>query len=603
MSFSLAGTTITQTGTDTDLSGLSGISGVTVLGGVYYIANREILVNGTLSIDPETEMLWFDTNSGPVELEVRGTLNVGTEATQNGVTYYSEAGVWLHTERQGTSNSNFATASLRNAAGGTINWYGGIARTKALLSHAAGCITNIKNAQWQMNATSPMQYRFQVTSGTPSEVNIENFIMTASISYARLFFTQPPESFSGDFRRATFQMQKTQQGQVDFTNMRFEDNRNTFSLELNWDGTGSPNMHTVTNFNGNPVVQKVTTNRLGVYEFYSDVAHKVTQGGVAVEDAIVYFVDEDNSSRQNPVGTGWTQNYTDDREYVDSTDSNGDVSFTPLIRVSQSLNQVSSTVVEDNRTQSNDTDYVFDSYIWAYGSLPATSTLTGIGLNTKTTSVPVVADPSITESSQTTVEAYTSIDNLDELYDRIKAYKCNTANVTYPTAGTAIATASGDAIDLGNRNLVIDATAASAFAVNTGTDTITIKSSDLIAGTKFARLTTTGSITTANGATISVPFTDSSGTNVTLSITAVDSAGSPVSGARAYLKISGGADLLNTTTNASGIATASYTHTGDVSVTGWVRSGSASPYYKQASVSGTVTTAGFDVTATLVEDE
>jgi hypothetical protein len=80
------------------------------------------------------------------------------------------------------------------------------------------------------------------------------------------------------------------------------------------------------------------------------------------------------------------------------------------------------------------------------------------------------------------------------------AWKCESdANAQYPTLSDQLATGSGTVLDLGSRNLVIDGTAASAFAVNTGTNTITIKATTLIAGAKFNSILTSGTVTIVNG--------------------------------------------------------------------------------------------------------
>ncbi|MGB0427395.1 MAG: hypothetical protein ACPGEC_00530 [Flavobacteriales bacterium] len=66
--FTLSGNTITQSGTDTDLSGLSGISGVTTSQQAdiiqYNIGNRRLVIQGTLTIDPEKETLFIGYISG-----------------------------------------------------------------------------------------------------------------------------------------------------------------------------------------------------------------------------------------------------------------------------------------------------------------------------------------------------------------------------------------------------------------------------------------------------------------------------------------------------------------------------------------------------------
>lgn len=101
----------------------------------------------------------------------------------------------------------------------------------------------------------------------------------------------------------------------------------------------------------------------------------------------------------------------------------------------------------------------------------------------------LVPDLEITESNKATVEAYATIDTVEELYDRSKAEWRD--NDDYPLISKA-----GSEIDLGAINLIVDATAASAWAYN-GTDTITIKSSAL---TGTGTITTTGTITFSNGA-------------------------------------------------------------------------------------------------------
>lgn len=115
---------------------------------------------------------------------------------------------------------------------------------------------------------------------------------------------------------------------------------------------------------------------------------------------------------------------------------------------------------------------------------------------------------SISESNSSTVAAYTSIDTLDQLYDRAKYWKTLQANIEYPNINSLLITANGNQLDLGNRNLVIDRTAATPFAVNTTNNTITVKADILSAGSQFDSLVTTGTISIANGALIDVIYSD-----------------------------------------------------------------------------------------------
>jgi len=61
--------------------------------------------------------------------------------------------------------------------------------------------------------------------------------------------------------------------------------------------------------------------------------------------------------------------------------------------------------------------------------------------------------------------------------------------------------------------------------------------------------------------------------------------------------------ILDGDTNVSGIVeTTAFNYTSDLAVTGRVRKGTSSIYYKTSPVSGTITSAGFDATAFMVKD-
>jgi hypothetical protein len=98
------------------------------------------------------------------------------------------------------------------------------------------------------------------------------------------------------------------------------------------------------------------------------------------------------------------------------------------------------------------------------------------------------------------------------------------ANIHHPSLGLLPISANGSILDLGSRNLTIDATATSPFAIDKNTHTITIKASILKRGTKFTSITTTGTISTANSATIEFGFIDGGGTQKYLELTGLASA-------------------------------------------------------------------------------
>lgn len=99
-------------------------------------------------------------------------------------------------------------------------------------------------------------------------------------------------------------------------------------------------------------------------------------------------------------------------------------------------------------------------------------------------------------------------------------------------------------------------------------------------------------------------------TDVPLTITVLDASTlSPVQNARVYVAAdSGGVEvagtvLLQGTTDVNGQLTGTYGYVSDQPIIGWARKASASTYYREAPIGGTITSDGFSSSAFLVEDE
>lgn len=118
-----------------------------------------------------------------------------------------------------------------------------------------------------------------------------------------------------------------------------------------------------------------------------------------------------------------------------------------------------------------------------------------------------------------------------------------------------------------------------------------------------------------NGSDCSIVSTPSTGTVVlktrtTLTITVKDVlTGAVVVGARCYIEAETGGDLpdgteiMNATTNGSGIAAVSFDYTSSQPIVGRVRKGSASTYYQTGIISGPITSSGLTQTILLIPDE
>lgn len=99
-------------------------------------------------------------------------------------------------------------------------------------------------------------------------------------------------------------------------------------------------------------------------------------------------------------------------------------------------------------------------------------------------------------------------------------------------------------------------------------------------------------------------------TRQTLTVTVQDATDfSAISGARVYIEADTGGDLaagteiMNTTTNGSGVATVTFDYTNDQPIIARVRKGSTSTYYKENIIGGPLTSDPLNVVTLLVPDE
>jgi len=190
----------------------------------------------------------------------------------------------------------------------------------------------------------------------------------------------------------------------------------------------------------------------------------------AVEDATVIIVDEQSLETVN-----------------DQTNSSGLITTLPTYdSVEVLFNSTYAGVTKTNR----------EDHVRAIGHYLYNPRVDAFTVNVDIVdNVSLVTDILITQTTKATVDAYSTIDDALELYDRAKSYWYD----NYDSETSTIVSRSGAQIVLTAVDLVIDATAGSAFAYSaTGDGTITIKSSTFTGGATA----TTGEVTLDNGATI-----------------------------------------------------------------------------------------------------
>lgn len=227
---------------------------------------------------------------------------------------------------------------------------------------------------------------------------------------------------------------------------------------------------------------------------YRCTADLLLTGINEVGAAVVFKAYHLDNNTNAPVGAGVTgTNYVLSKAY----------NVTASVAGVATLNMLLGAGLNDNamvRRSATQTDDLYAFKCFSYLSSPTTSALINLaGAGVKAATVVQLKDASVSQLVKATVDAYTTIDTLDQFYDRAKSFLFD--NFAGETA--ALLLASGTTLNAGAKNIVVDASASVAFAYISGTNTITIKASTLAGGTKFKAIATTGSFTLLNGAVMS----------------------------------------------------------------------------------------------------
>ena len=507
MSFSEASGIITQTGTDTDLSGLSGVLGVVVVNNgshkTYHIEGKALIISGTLTIDPQVECLLFERQ----DLFINGTLNFGITSVIGGATRYSRAiGLISH-------DTGYVNFTVNRA--GTLNWNGGAMKLMGGCAFKDGSNVSITNGI--IIAINSVSQRLRMSTdncsvdGLSIDGNLRFDVFQTFVSFNRYnpnftdkgiiqkvgsthggtddplvltdFDAQGIEAPNGDFLGSSYRATK-----IEFVNMGF-----TGDFNISHDSTGGAS---------------------AVSTLYKDIKLKIVDTNISnIEGAKYWTTDKDNGSRFS--GTAiWrgSQNadetFSSDRVYTGSTDSSGEATERLLTRAcygglsTGGVYNGSTTI--DYRSETTDNTDVFTFKVASYAHTLNSVDPSCIGKGVLEQQVVLFSDVFLTESNKILVDGYTEINTPQKFYNRAKSYLVD----NYAGETSTIVTRSGNEINLGSYNLVIDANVEEAFAFD-GT-TITIKASTFV-----GNLTTTGTITLTNSS-VEGTYTDANGTNIVL---------------------------------------------------------------------------------------
>jgi hypothetical protein len=504
MSFSYSSGVITQTGTDTDLSGLSGLTGVVVSGdadviAIYTMSATRLVVEGSLIIDGDYEQLVFEGDCPHPNIDNSGTLQIGRKSVSGGVTRYSSGTPIIM--RQGSSDAQTnSVGGLVGRATNTFFGYGGMIISGSGIS-IGGQLNTLQDTTviiesldiyFTLNGNGTAgQLRFDNKSGSSIDVSgltLDCDPAILSTKRSVVLFAQDYTSFSAKFKCFSLQSFIYQTFGLRFDDLSFDGNFRPYDLVSNG---GGEVFALVDSDKGSQANFKIEVSASHHFSFFGTAKIKVqdTTGGNIV-GVKYYIADVDDGNRFSPIGTttaisSLMTNYgtVGSNIYSGTTDGNGEADSVVLM----------STWVPTGSTTSNHSDYSnggslsdsFDVFACHYNYLlgSQSSVLRNNGGTDVRYYLPI--DALVTETTKAITDAYTTLNDALEVYDRAKSELYdNYAGESSLTVGR-----SGYQIELAEKTLVVDDGAVSPYDL-TGSE-ITVKSSAFTGGATA----TTGGVT------------------------------------------------------------------------------------------------------------
>jgi len=586
MTFALSGNLIAQYGTDdTNLAGLAGIAGVSRFTAgdqnVYNLANLDLTIAGTLTINPETECLFFGTGGRrDGRLTVSGTLTVGQEINVGAVANRFSSGVWARFTR--ANDSQFLETESDLKITGTANFYGGTLITKRVIALMEGSTARTYSRQviWISQHTAVVNIR-QRSANTAINGLVTRGFVYAPIAQPAQWDGWQPYDVPGQegINPSSSSPLNTWLIIRDFDPSGLVGQQACFWFSV-WlrlvDGVRGSGVNVQGNEDDSPF-------NLGLYEIRQGVRLRVEDAnGGAIAGCKIFTSDTNHGNRLGANQVGTNPSYTATRTYASTTDGVGAGAFTAdggiltavIWRNTGGLRNANNRYDYRGLTNNDGDRFLFGFCSYLHQVSSRTLVLKGAGGTDYTQAL--LTDQAITEPDPVVVSNYGTVQNADQFYDRAKLWLVdNFAGQLAP-----LVTKTGSEIDVGNFNVVVDSSAPQAFSFDGST--ITLK-----AATYTGLIRTTGTITLINGA-VAGPL---------VIVRVRDASGAAISGARVYIP-----GVLNALTNPSGDAQTHYSGPIPQVVSGKVRKASTPPFYKAASVTGTITAVGLDLTVTLISD-
>ena len=514
MSFSLSGSTITQIGTDTDVSGLSGIAGVVLYSiqgrTVYNVGNRKIIVKGTLSQDNRVEEIWFGSSAPTPTVEITtGTYSIGKILLYDGQETYTVGSPFTFTKTGGMSYKDYDSNIICRASG-TLNLYGCsiLMAGERAIWYEIGSHGVIRETYLYKKDTSGYGPRAYMLS---ANTDVNGFYV---YEFNAVNFNSAMVQFKNyipyDVRLPFFYNGANNAGKTLYVE--------NFERYGNWSGDqqgqGACKYIYQNKVEGATTLEVYCRGRTNdndfVVELRKDILiNSIDDTGAKLPGVKFYSRDVNNGHRIDFwAGTPATDTvYVSDRTYAFTTDVDGIGVNQDYLAAASVANNIGSyyNYLSDPRHPMIVDDRGEKSTIMVNGKLmPSVAKFNGIkyGKRIATVSIELAGpdrkeiswtlfDDDLITDTRTNVTNYTTIETPKKFYNRALTF----LEDNYLGEKKPIVTRSGDVLEGGTYNIVIDKTAPIDFAFDGST--ITVKADTFIGG-----INTAGTVTLLNGATI-----------------------------------------------------------------------------------------------------
>ena len=505
----ITGQYITQTGTDTDPSGLSAMTGVTTITSgtgtrqksVYDLGANQLRIQGTFTHDPDQHTIM----SG-LQMAIRfesGTYNYGIETVVNGKSSFSK-GCGLELTYSGGIASNFPIQQT----GGTFNWKGGIVRFGGAWSITNGSFIQKGDTSVAFNNNTGTQIQLR-TILPPANMRYEK-IKLAGVNQVFFWTTQTYGAISAALENGAIQTPAGLSATQSYDNFVFANNQAPADFYINQLSGANSTLSIVKNPDVVPRVSQLNTGAYGVVETRETLTFNVSDAsGVSAGNVVGYVKDSNNGARTNE---NQLTAYTSDQVYVATSTAGGVLSLGDiLVNVQMRNPSATNTVKQDYRGNYGSTSVDFNVYLGGYEFNSAVTRQTLLGNGGKTVGWTLFSDSNVT-ASRTAALAYLgtkfAIDPVaktvtvlanatyDEMYDAAKAYK-------YQGTQTAVETPTISDLILSTSGSALTAYTGWTLVVNTG---VTLASGTKFSFAQFTTVTLNGSgkITAVYGSTAGV---------------------------------------------------------------------------------------------------